>query len=114
MTFTSATLGGNGNWSALTPSGSSLAALAMSFSTRVNCGAPWLSATPVSGTATQGETDTTTITANAAALSVGNYRGFVCVDSNGADADEPQVAVPFALEVAPVDDRLFQDGFQTP
>lgn len=32
-------------------------------------------------------------------LGAGNYRGYVCVDANGTDADEARTAVPFALEV---------------
>lgn len=115
MSFTSSTLGGGPSWTALTAVAGpppSIAALAMSFTTNVNCGAPWLSAAPTSGTVNMGETDTSTITADAAALTAGNYRGFVCVDSNGADADEPKVAVPFDLSVVEVTDRIFKNGFE--
>ncbi len=114
--FTSTTIpGGTAIWTplaAVTTPPPSLAALAMSFTTNVDCATPWLSASPTSGTLGVSESDPTTITANAASLSVGNYRGFVCVDSNGADADEPKVAVPFALEVTEGNDRIFQDNFE--
>lgn len=115
MSFTSTTLGGNATWTALTPVAGpppSLAALAISVSTNVNCDAPWLSAAPNSGSLGVAESNPSVITANATGLAVGNYRGFVCVDSNGADADEPKVAVPFALEVTEVVDRIFEDDFE--
>ncbi|MBL8299644.1 MAG: S8 family serine peptidase [Rhodanobacteraceae bacterium] len=116
MSFTSTALGGTATWTALTPVAGpppSIAALAMSFSTNVDCSAPWLSASPNSGALGLLESDPTTVTANAASLAVGNYRGFVCVDSNGADADEPKVAVPFSLNVVSQLDQIFKDGFDT-
>ncbi len=116
MSFTSLTIaGGTATWTALAPVAGpppSIAALAMSFTTNVNCNAPWLSASPTAGSLGLTESDPTVVTANAASLTAGNYRGIVCVDSNGADADEPKVAVPFALEVAPAGDLIFENGFE--
>lgn len=115
MSFTSTTLSGTATWTALTPVAGpppSIAALAMSFTTNVSCNAPWLSASPPAGTLGVNESDPTTITADAASLTAGNYRGFVCVDSNGADADEPKVGVPFNLEVLPANDLIFDDDFE--
>lgn len=117
MSFTSTTLGGTATWTALTPVAgppASLAALAISVTTNVSCDAPWLSAAPNSGTLGVAESDPSVVTANATGLIAGSYRGFVCVDSNGADADEPKVAVPFALDVTEVTDRIFKDDFETP
>lgn len=116
MSFTSAALGGTGGWTALTPVAGpppSIAALAMSFTTNVSCNAPWLSASPPAGSLGVNESDPTTITADAATLTAGNYRGFVCVDSNGADADEPKIGVPFNLEVTEGNDLIFEDNFES-
>jgi hypothetical protein len=115
MSFTSTALGGTAVWTALTPVAGpppSIAALAMSFTTNVGCNTPWLSASPPAGSLGLTESDSTTITADAATLTVGNYRGFVCVDSNGADADEPKIGVPFNLEVTAGNDLIFDDDFE--
>ena len=111
MTISTPSLG-TPNWTALTEVTGplpSLASLALGITTNVACGAPWLSAAPASGSLGVAGSATSVITASAAALAPGNYRGFVCVDSNGTDLDEPRTAVPFALEVG---DGLFADGFE--
>ncbi|HWU53388.1 MAG TPA: hypothetical protein VN153_11320, partial [Tahibacter sp.] len=87
----------------------SLESLAVSVTTNVNCGMPWLSASPNAGTLGVGGSDTAVVTADASALALGTYRGFVCVDSNGTDADEPKTAVLFSLDV---NDRIFASGFE--
>ena len=50
--------------------------------------------------------------ADAASLAIGSYRGIVCVDTNGADPDEPRVAVPFSLDVVEQIDLIFEDDFE--
>jgi subtilisin-like proprotein convertase family protein len=72
---------------------------------------PWLSASPDSGSAAAGETDLSTITANATGLTPGTYDALLCVNSN--DAVNPIVEVPVEFEVtAGVDDGIFCDGFE--
>ena len=89
-------------WTAVAPVAgppASIASLALSVTTNVNCNAPWLSAAPNAGSLGVAGAATPLVTANAATLAAGNYRGFVCVSSNGTDADEAVTGVPFALEV---------------
>lgn len=116
MSFTSSVIpGGTATWTALAPVAGpppSLAALAMSFTTNVDCSTPWLSASPASGSLGLTESDPTVITADAASLAIGSYRGMVCVDTNGADLDEPKVAVPFSLDVVEQIDLIFEDDFE--
>jgi len=112
MSLTSTALGGTAAWTALAPVAGpppSLESLAVSVTTNVNCGMPWLSASPNAGTLGVGGSDTAVVTADASALALGTYRGFVCVDSNGTDADEPKTAVLFSLDV---NDRIFASGFE--
>ena len=72
---------------------------------------PWLSASPDTGSAAAGETDLSTITADATGLAVGTYDAQLCVLSN--DAVNPIVEVPVEFEVtAGIDDGIFCDGFE--
>jgi subtilisin family serine protease len=76
----------------------------------VGCGAPWLSADVTSGTLGALASTTVTLTANAATLAAGTYGTYVCVSSQGTDADEPITLVPVNLTVTP--DSVFINGFE--
>jgi hypothetical protein len=76
----------------------------------VGCGAPWLSADVTSGTLGALASTTVTLTANAATLAAGTYGTYVCVSSQGTDADEPITLVPVNLTVTP--DSVFSNGFE--
>jgi hypothetical protein len=89
-------------WTALDPIAgppAAIASSALTVTTTVGCGAPWLSTTPSAGSLGVAGLATVAATANSTGLALGNYRGHVCVDSNGTDADEARTAVPFSLEV---------------
>jgi subtilisin family serine protease len=74
--------------------------LSMSIGTRVNCGGPWLGAAyPASGTLIATASRDTSLFATAAALPLGAYQSFVCVNSN--DPARPSVAIPVNFTVAP-------------
>jgi len=76
----------------------------------VGCGAPWLSADVTSGTLGALASTTVTLTVNAATLAAGSYGTYVCVSSEGTDADEPITLVPINLTVT--SDVLFSNGFE--
>lgn len=111
MTFASPSLG-TAAWTALTAvttPPTSLASLALGVTTNVDCSAPWLSVAPNSGSLGVAGADAPVVTANSASLALGSYRGYVCIDSNGTDADEPVTPIPFVLNVT---DWIFVDNFE--
>ena len=75
---------------------------------------PWLSESPISGTATPGLYSTVDVTMNASALTPGPYHATVCVHSN--DPINRTIAIPVTFTVTPpvITDRIFADGFDGP
>ena len=104
--------GGLPNWTEIVTAPVSLVSFALTVKTDVQCGAPWLSLFPTSGTLGLGGASATTVTLSAAALTPGNYKAFLCISSNGTDLDEPKPVVPVNLSV--VSENLFANGFEDP
>jgi len=66
----------------------------------IECGAPWLSASPDSGIVSSGGTGATTLSLNAAALTEGVYAANLCISSNVPANDLVVVPVTFTVEPA--------------
>lgn len=62
------------------------------------CGAPWLSINPTSGTVAPGGTGNVSVQLNASALAAGTYTANLCIESN--DPANPEVIVPVSFEVS--------------
>ncbi len=75
----------------------------------VTCGAPWLSINPSSGSLGNNDSDTTTVTLDAAGLTPGDYTAALCIASPN-DPDEPLTVVPVTFTV--IGDDLFANGFE--
>lgn len=102
------TLFGAPNWTLLTSLGLAWSDVAFTIDGSVSCGAPWLSASPTSGSAAQGVTNHVTVTFDSTGLAVGSYAASLCVASN--DAATPTTIVPVTLDVE-IPDLIFADGF---
>ncbi len=63
----------------------------------LECGAPWLSITPTSGTVAPGATGNVSVQLNASTLAAGTHTANLCIDSN--DPANPTVIVPVSFEV---------------
>ncbi len=89
--------------------GGSIVDFAFKVEGTVSCGAPWLTLTPNSGSATHGVTNAVTVTFDSTGLANGNYTANACIASN--DAANPLVVVPVSLHVGPL--QPIQDtGFE--
>ncbi len=71
---------------------------------------PWLSASPTSGTVMEGDSDTITVTGNAAGMAPGNYEALLCIESNDPNTSRIDLTVKF--EVTPLPPAIFSDGFE--
>jgi hypothetical protein len=105
-------IGVSTTWTDVVTTPASLVAFALNVKTDVQCGAPWLSLTPPSGTLGLAGSSATNVTLNASALQPGALKSFLCISSNGTDLDEPKTVVPVNLTV--VSELLFKNGFEDP
>jgi hypothetical protein len=105
-------LGVSTTWADIVTAPVSLVAFALNVKTDVQCGAPWLSLAPTSGTLGLAGSTATNVTLNAGALLPGAFKSFLCISSNGTDLDEPKTVVPVNLTV--VSEQLFKNGFEDP
>jgi hypothetical protein len=59
---------------------------------------PWLTATPASGTVPEGDSETVTVSVNAAGLAPGEYEGWLCVSTNDPSAEMVPMMVDLTVE----------------
>jgi subtilisin family serine protease/subtilisin-like proprotein convertase family protein len=77
------------------------AGLAFNVSTEYDCGAPWLSTAPSSGTGIAvGGSETVSVTVDTTGMAAGTYTAALCIASN--DFYNPVVAVPVSVTVTVV------------
>lgn len=63
---------------------------------------PWLTATPASGTVPQGDSETVTVSIDAASLTPGDYEGWLCVSTNDPSAELVPMVVSLTVDGDPV------------
>lgn len=87
-----------------------LAGLNVTLSGVTDCGAPWVSGSPVGGMLVAGDSENTTVTFDSTGISAGVYNAALCVSSD--DFRDPVVAVPVTMTVQGQSDLIFANGFE--
>lgn len=88
-----------------------VSAFSVTVGGNVACGASWATPDVTSGSLGALGSATVTLAINTAGLAAGTYGSYVCVSSEGTDADEPMTLVPVTLTVTP-EPPVFANGFE--
>jgi len=88
-----------------------VSAISLTVGGNVACGASWATPDVTSGSLGALGSATVTLAINTAGLAAGTYGSYVCVSSEGTDADEPMTLVPVTLTVTS-DPPVFANGFE--
>lgn len=87
------------DWTDLTAIGPNFAQLSFAVDEGLQCGAPWLSIAPESGTVAPSESESIDVVFGATGLPGGVYSANLCLASN--DPETPVAVVPVSIEVNP-------------
>ncbi len=98
-------LGGATDWEELTD----VAALNVTLSNELTCGAPWLSASLTSDATGPGADVDVTVSLDSTGLAEGTYRAAVCIEND--DFDNSLISIPVTMIVGP-SDLIFANGFE--
>ncbi|MGY6555984.1 MAG: S8 family serine peptidase, partial [Wenzhouxiangella sp.] len=92
--------GNIGQWTLTGPGGlnTATADVAFTISGAPQCGAPWLSVLPSSGSVAGGEDASIDVSIDMSGLEPGEYVASLCLETN--DPNQPLVTIPVAVEVA--------------